>query len=185
MLFYWILNKNGIKLTQQKQRKVNYGELMKKIFYVLGCIIFTAIFSFNYKGQIVKAADSEEGYVQVYEESDGISSLSYSDEKQMYWGLLNDDDELCAEVIIKISFEYSDGTWVDVNDALLDVHCYNGYKVNVSSERIFNNSSENSYCRRELTILYPTGMKAKYYVYAYADCYGEVDFTYQLVSTYY
>ena len=179
------INKNVIKLTQQKQRKVNYGELMKKIFYVLGCIIFTAIFSFNYKGQIVKAADSEEGYVQVYEESDGISSLSYSDEKQMYWGLLNDDDELCAEVIIKISFEYSDGTWVDVNDALLDVHCYNGYKVNVSSERIFNNSSENSYCRRELTILYPTGMKAKYYVYAYADCYGEVDFTYQLVSTYY
>ena len=40
-------------------------------------------------------------------------------------GVLMNNDVKCADVVITIYFEYADGDWVEVNDVLLDIDCFN------------------------------------------------------------
>ena len=91
-------------------------------------------------------------------------------------GVLMNNDVKCADVVITIYFEYADGDWVEVNDVLLDIDCYNGYSVSVSPNKYFNNGNDSGYCRRIITFLNSSGTHYEYYLYAYADCYGNVDF---------
>lgn len=155
---------------------------MKKIKIVLGICFFVLSMSFCMKEERVYAAENE--YVDEVNEDSEISVMSYSDEKQMYLGLLNTNNELCADIVITIYFEYADNSWVEVEDAKLSIQCYNGYQVSVSSNRVYGSGGSSDFCRREFTILYPSGMHAYYHLYAYADYYGEVDYLCQLISTY-
>ena len=156
--------------------------MLKKVKSVLGVLLFVFAIGLCMNVENVSAAEYE--YRNEVNENDEISAMSYSDEKQMYLGLLNTDNELCADVVITISFEYEDNSWVDVKDAKLSIQCYNGYQVSVSSNRLYGSGGSSDFCRREFTILYPSGLHAYYHLYAYADYYGEVDYICQLISTY-
>ena len=143
---------------------------MKKIISLL--IILNVVFGL-YNSNIVYAGESE--YVESYKEEVGVSLFSYSCNESMHWVLMNNDVK-CADVVITIYFEYADGDWVEVNDVLLDIDCYNGYSVSVSPNKYFNNGNDSGYCRRIISFLNSSGTHYEYYLYAYADCYGNVDF---------
>lgn len=136
------------------------------------CMSFFAAGSFAY-------ADEPE-YVGAYDENqDGAVSYSYWDEKILYRGFLNpENDALNYEVYVTMQFEYADNSWVEVKDATLRINCYNDYKVAVSPEKKFGKGDcSRDYCRRIFTILTPNELHIEYYLYAEADCFGDVYLT--------
>lgn len=105
---------------------------LKKVLALAAAMVLSCSFGMN-----MISAYADEKYVQNYNEESDIALTSYSTSEKMYLGLLNTDDEVCADVVITVEFEYEDESWVDISDVLLNIKCHNGYQVSVSSSKTF------------------------------------------------
>ena len=104
-----------------------------------------------------------------YLEDDMQMMREYSDKTVMYLTLMDIDNiELVADVSVTIEYEYADGYWVQIDWIYLDVECYDGYSASIDDVEIYH-----EYGVRYCTIINPAGVKIKYAIKAYADCYGE------------
>lgn len=130
---------------------------------------------------------SDAEFVAVYNEVEpGISANSFTCERRMYLDILNPiDDSVGANIEIILEFEYSDSSWVVVNDANLNVKCYNGFGIIVTKQKVFGGwDTSYDYCRRTFILQGTNGKSALYYLYAGADCYGDTYMSCELQKIY-
>lgn len=60
----------------------------------------------------------------------------YSAKSVMYLTLTDiDTNELTADVIVSILYDYADGYWVEMNNVYLSIECYEGYLVFVDENQ--------------------------------------------------
>ena len=116
-----------------------------------------------------------------YLEDDMQMMREYSDKTVMYLTLMDIDNiELVADVSVTIEYEYADGYWVQIDWIYLDVECYDGYSDSIDDVEIYH-----EYGVRYGRIINPAGVKIKYAIKAYADCYGETSVDYEIIDRYY
>ena len=121
-------------------------------------------------------------YVSSYSEDDMQMMREYSAKSVMYLTLTDiDTNELTADVIVSILYDYSDGYWVEMNNVYLSIECYEGYLVFVDE----NQEIYQDYGVRYCTISNSDGLNIKYKIKAYADCYGETSVDYEIIDRYY
>ena len=108
--------------------------------------------------------------------------MEYSAKSVMYLTLTDiDTNELTADVIVSILYDYADGYWVEMNNVYLSIECYEGYLVFVDE----NQEIYQDYGVRYCTISNSDGLNIKYKIKAYADCYGETSVDYEIIDRYY
>lgn len=106
----------------------------------------------------------------------------FSAKSVMYLTLTDiDTNELTADVIVSILYDYADGYWVEMNNVYLSIECYEGYLVFVDE----NQEIYQDYGVRYCTISNSDGLNIKYKIKAYADCYGETSVDYEIIDRYY
>ena len=121
-------------------------------------------------------------YVSSYSEDDMQMMREYSAKSVMYLTLTDiDTNELTADVIVSILYDYADGHWVEMNNVYLSIECYEGYLVFVDE----NQEIYQDYGVRYCTISNSDGLNIKYKIKAYADCYGETSVDYEIIDRYY
>lgn len=121
-------------------------------------------------------------YVSSYSEDDMQMMREYSAKSVMYLTLTDiDTNELIADVIVSILYDYADGYWVEMNNVYLSIECYEGYLVFVDE----NQEIYQDYGVRYCTISNSDGLNIKYKIKAYADCYGETSVDYEIIDRYY
>lgn len=121
-------------------------------------------------------------YVSSYSEDDMQMMREYSAKSVMYLTLTDiDTNELTADVIVSILYDYADGYWVEMNNVYLSIECYEGYLVFVDE----NQEIYQDYGVRYCTISNSDGLNIKYKIKAYADCYGETSVDYEIIDRYY
>ena len=121
-------------------------------------------------------------YVSSYSEDDMQMMREYSAKSVMYLTLTDiDTNELTADVIVSILYDYADGDWVEMNNVYLSIECYEGYLVFVDE----NQEIYQDYGVRYCTISNSDGLNIKYKIKAYADCYGETSVDYEIIDRYY
>ena len=121
-------------------------------------------------------------YVSSYSEDDMQMMREYSAKSVMYLTLTDiDTNELTADVIVSILYDYADGSWVEMNNVYLSIECYEGYLVFVDE----NQEIYQDYGVRYCTISNSDGLNIKYKIKAYADCYGETSVDYEIIDRYY
>ena len=104
-------------------------------------------------------------YVSSYSEDDMQMMREYSAKSVMYLTLTDiDTNELTADVIVSILYDYAEGYLVFVDE---NQEIYQDYGVR--------------YC----TISNSDGLNIKYKIKAYADCYGETSVDYEIIDRYY
>ena len=121
-------------------------------------------------------------YVSSYSEDDMQMMREYSAKSVMYLTLTDiDTNELIADAIVSILYDYADGYWVEMNNVYLSIECYEGYLVFVDE----NQEIYQDYGVRYCTISNSDGLNIKYKIKAYADCYGETSVDYEIIDRYY
>lgn len=121
-------------------------------------------------------------YVSSYSEDDMQMMREYSAKSVMYLTLTDiDTNELTADEIVSILYDYADGYWVEMNNVYLSIECYEGYLVFVDE----NQEIYQDYGVRYCTISNSDGLNIKYKIKAYADCYGETSVDYEIIDRYY
>ena len=121
-------------------------------------------------------------YVSSYSEDDMQMMREYSAKSVMYLTLTDiDTNELTADVIVSILYDYADRYWVEMNNVYLSIECYEGYLVFVDE----NQEIYQDYGVRYCTISNSDGLNIKYKIKAYADCYGETSVDYEIIDRYY
>ena len=121
-------------------------------------------------------------YVSSYSEDDMQMMREYSAKSVMYLTLTDiDTNELTADVIVSILYDYADWYWVEMNNVYLSIECYEGYLVFVDE----NQEIYQDYGVRYCTISNSDGLNIKYKIKAYADCYGETSVDYEIIDRYY
>ena len=98
-------------------------------------------------------------YVSSYSEDDMQMMREYSAKSVMYLTLTDiDTNELTADVIVSILYDYADGYWVEMNNVYLSIECYEGYLVFVDE----NQEIYQDYGVRYCTISNSDGLNIKY-----------------------
>ena len=121
-------------------------------------------------------------YVSSYSEDDMQMMREYSAKSVMYLTLTDiDTNELTADVIVSILYDYAYGYCVEMNNVYLSIECYEGYLVFVDE----NQEIYQDYGVRYCTISNSDGLNIKYKIKAYADCYGETSVDYEIIDRYY
>ena len=121
-------------------------------------------------------------YVSSYSEDDMQMMREYSAKSVMYLTLTDiDTNELTADVIVSILYDYADWYWVEMNNVYLSIECYEGYLVFVDE----NQEIYQDYGVRYCTISNSAGLNIKFKINAYADCYGETSVDYEIIDRYY
>lgn len=144
------------------------------------CFGFLANENLAYAADEANNKNQESEYVEFYDEigdESGISPCTYVCKRTRNLSILkSDDNSTVADIEVTITYEYADNSWVVVHDATLKIQCYQGYLVAVdTTDKVFGGGgTEEAYCRRSFGLKGPNGNIATAYIYACADCFGDV-----------
>lgn len=162
--------------------------MKKSIFVKCVSVVIAVCMCFGFLGNesLAYAASEESGtnqeceYVEFYDEigdESGISPCSYVCKRTRSLRIIKPgDNSTVADISVTITYEYADNSWVVVHDAALSIQCYQGFLVAVDdADRVFGGAgTDNAFCRRSFMLKGPNGNIASAYIYACADCFGDV-----------